>query len=66
MIKKEVATPEKIEERDYLRISSEITQTDDVEVGLLIGANCMKALKSLKVIASHKDLMHIKHVWDGV
>ena len=56
MIKKEVATPEKIEERDYLkRVSSEITQTDDVEVGLLIGANCMKAFEPLKVIASNTE-----------
>ena len=52
--KKEVATPDKIEEWDYLKtISSEITQTDDVEVGLLIGANCIKALGPLKVIASN-------------
>ena len=43
--KREVATPDKIEEWDYLKtISSEVTQADDVEVGLLIGANCMKAL----------------------
>ena len=42
--KKEVATPEKIEEWDYLKtISSKITQSDDVEAGLLIGANCTKA-----------------------
>ena len=52
--KKEVATPDKIEEWDYLKtISSEITQTDDVEVGLLIGVNCMKALEPLRVIASN-------------
>ena len=52
--KKDVATPDKIEEWDYLKtISSEITQTDDVEVGLLIGVNCMKALEPLKVIASN-------------
>ena len=52
--KKEVATPDKIEEWDYLKtISSEITQTDDVEVGLLIGANCMKAFEPTKVIASN-------------
>ena len=52
--KKEVATPDKIEEWDYLKtISPEITQIDDVEVGLLIGANCMKALEPLKVIASN-------------
>ena len=52
--KKEVATPEKIEEWDFLKtISSEITQTDDAEVGLLIGANCLKALEPLKVVASN-------------
>ena len=52
--KKKVATPDKIEEWDYLKtISPEITQIDDVEVGLLIGANCMKALETLKVIASN-------------
>ena len=43
--KKEVATTDKIEEWDYLKtITSKVMQTDDVEVGLLIGANCMKAL----------------------
>ena len=52
--KKEVAAPDKNEEWDYLKtISSEITQTDDVEVVLLIGANCIKALECLKVIASN-------------
>ena len=52
--KKEAATPDKIEESDYLKtISPETTQTDDVEVGLLIGAKCMKALEPLKVIASN-------------
>ena len=52
--KKEVATPNKIVEWDYLKtISSEITRTDDVEAGLLIGVNCMKALEPLKVIASN-------------
>ena len=52
--KKEVAVSEKMEEWDYLKIiSSEIAQTDDVEIGVLIGANCMKALEPLKVIASY-------------
>ena len=52
--KKEVATPDKIEELDYLKtVSSEITQTDDVEVCLLIGANCIKVLEPLTVIASN-------------
>ena len=54
--KKEVATPEKIEEWGYLKtISSEITQTDDVEVGLLVGANCMKALEPLKMIVRNNE-----------
>ena len=52
--KKEVATPEKIEEWDYLKtISSEVTQTDDIKVGLLIGAKYVKGLEPLKEIASN-------------
>ena len=54
--KKEVATPKKIEEWDYLKTtSSEINQTDDAEVRLLIGANCRKALEPLKVIACNNE-----------
>ena len=54
--KKEVATPEKIEVWDYLKtILSEIIETDDVEVGLLIDANCMKTLEPLEVIASNNE-----------
>ena len=50
--KKEVATSDKIEEWNYLKtISSEITQTDDIEVGLLIGTNCIKVLEPLTLIA---------------
>ena len=33
-------------------IASDITQTDGIKVGLLIGANCMKALEPMKVISS--------------
>ena len=52
--KKEVATPKKIEKWDYLKtISPEMTKTADAEVGLLIGANCMKVLVSLMLIASN-------------
>ena len=52
--KSKVATLQKIKEWNYLKtISSEITQTDNVEVGMLIGANCTKALECLKVIASN-------------
>ena len=52
--KKEVATPDKIEEWDYLKtIASEFAETDDVKVDLLICANRMNALEPLKVIASN-------------
>ena len=51
--KEETATPAKIREWKHLRsISNEIVQRDDVQVGLLIGANCMKALESTKIIHS--------------
>ena len=42
-------------------ITSDITQTDGIKVGLLIGANCIKALEPLKVISSvDGDLAPIK------
>ena len=51
--KEEIATHDKIKQWDYLKvITSDITQTDGIKVGLLIGANCMKALEPLKVISS--------------
>ena len=51
--KEEVATPAKIKEWKHLRsISNENVQKDDVQVGLLIGANCMKALEPTKIIHS--------------
>ena len=51
--KEEIETPEKIHEWEYLKlIIKEIVQNDDVCIGLLIGANCMKALEPMQVIAS--------------
>ena len=51
--KEEIATPAKIEEWKHLMpISNEIVQRDDVQVGLLIGANCMKALEPTQIIHS--------------
>ena len=51
--KEEIATPAKIKEWKHLRsISNEIVQRDDVQVGLLIGANFMKALEPTKIIHS--------------
>ena len=52
-MKRKVATSEKVSKWKYLdSIKSEITQTDDIEIGMLIGANCMKALEPLKIIPS--------------
>ena len=51
--KEGIATPDKIKQSDYLKmIPSYITQPDGIKVGLLIGANCMKALESLKVMVA--------------
>ena len=56
--KEGIATPDKIKQSDYLKvIPSYITQPDGIKVGLLIRANCMKALESLKVMVA---LMPIK------
>ena len=49
----EIATPGKIERCEYLKpISKVITQMDNIEVGMLIGANCMKALEPMEIISS--------------
>ena len=49
----ETATSEKIKKWKYLQeISEEISQSDDVKVQLLIGANCPKALEPVQFIAS--------------
>ena len=51
--KKEIATPAKIKKWKHLRsILNEIVQRDDVQVGLLIGANCMKGLEPTRIIHS--------------
>ena len=49
----DIATQEKITKWEYLHeILQEISQLSDVEIGLLIGANCSKALKPNKIIPS--------------
>ena len=49
----EIATPKKIKKWKYLNpITTEITQDDDIEVGMLIGANCRKVLEPVEIIAS--------------
>ena len=54
--KEEIATPARISKWEYLKpISNEIVQDEDIVVGLLIGANCMKALEPMKIIPSKED-----------
>ena len=56
MDKEEIATPARISKWEYLKpISNEIVQDEDIVVGLLIGANCMKALEPMKIIPSKED-----------
>ena len=51
--KEEIATPDKIAKWDYLKpIMEELTPQDNIDVGMLIGANCMKALEPLEIISS--------------
>ena len=51
--KEEIVTPDKIKEWKHLRlISNKTVQRDDIQAGLLIGANCMKALERTKIIPS--------------
>ena len=49
----EVATPNKLRKWKYLqRIAPNICQEDNVNVALLIGANCQKALEPIEVVPS--------------
>ena len=55
-----IAIPEKIAKREYLdEILREISQSSDVEIGLLIGANCSKSLEPNKIIPSRNDEPHV-------
>ena len=57
--KEPIVTPEKVSKWKYLdSIKSEITQKDDIEIGMLIGANCVKALEPLKIIPSKNGGPH--------
>ena len=51
--KNEVATPKKLEKWKYLQpILGEISEKNDIQVDLLIVADCVKALEPIKVISS--------------
>ena len=48
----EVATREKIEMwNHHKKIAKEVPKVSDIEIGLLIGANCAKALEPQEVIS---------------
>ena len=52
----EIVTPEKVKKWKYLQeIAEEISHSDDVNVELLIGANCTQALDPVQVIARRDD-----------
>ena len=51
--REEIATPDKIERWEYLKpISKVITEMDNIEVRMLIGTNCMKALEPTEIIST--------------
>ena len=51
--REEIATPKKVSKWKYLgSTKSEIIQADDIETGMLIWINCMKALEPLRIIPS--------------
>ena len=54
--KEEITTSARISNWEYLKpISNEIVQDQDIVVGLLVGANCMKTLEPMKIILSKED-----------
>ena len=47
----DVVAPNKIKEWEYLeKIADEITQTENISIGILIGGNCSRAMELLEVI----------------
>ena len=54
--REDIATPKKIKKWKYLNlITAEITRDDDIEVGMLIGTNCMKALEPVETIDNQDE-----------
>ena len=54
--KEDVATPSKLQQWKHLEsIVGKISQKEDISVGLLIGANCAKALEPIDIIPSKND-----------
>ena len=54
--KEDVATPSKLKQWKHLEsIVGKISQREDISVGLLIGANCARALEPTEIIPSRND-----------
>ena len=52
----EIATARKLKKWDYLeRISKELGDNEDINVDLLIGANCLEVLEPMEVISRQND-----------
>ena len=66
--KEDVATPSKIKQWGYLqKIFDEISEDDNIFVGLMIGGTCTKTLGPIDVIPSKNiDLMQSKQCLDGL
>ena len=64
----EITTPENIQQWKYLhRIIPEIKMDRNLDLKLLIGANCLKALEPQEVISSQGDgPLPSRQNWDGV
>ena len=63
----EVATIDKMKKWDYLeKMKTEVNANYNIEVTLLIGANCVEALEPRELIASNNGgPVHSEHSWDG-
>ena len=49
----DIATPEKLQRWDHLQsICKDICSSDNVEIGILIGANCLPAVEPVRIISS--------------
>ena len=52
----EIATARKLKKWDYLeKISKELGDNEDINVDILIGANCLEALEPVEVIPRQND-----------
>ena len=56
MDRSDIATPAKLKQWEHLeKISSFVGENHNINVDLLIGANCVEALQPLEIIPSQQD-----------